>query len=106
MSQSYKVTPIYSLNSNDFDSFEKYEEQYEKNCSFVEYIILSKHIPLYDRINAITNKMELFDGYLSNILNAFCSKLTFDFVIFDDGHCGFIKPNGDWIKINVDKSKL
>ena len=103
---SYKVTPIYSLNVDDFNSFEDYEEQYEKNCSFVEYIIFSKHIPLFERIYAFTNKEYLFDGYLGNILNMFSSNLSLDFVIFDDGHCGFIKPNGDWIKLNVDKNKL
>lgn len=106
MSKSYKVTPIYSLNVTDFNSFEEYEEQYNKNCSFVEYTIFSKHIPLYDRIYAISNKEHLFEGYLSNILNLFCSSLNLDFIIFDDGYCGFIKPNGDWIKLIVDKTNL
>lgn len=106
MSKSYKVTPIFSLDAREFNSFDDYEEQYNTNCSFVEYTILSKHIPICDRMYAVSNKDYLYEGYLGNILGLFCSNLTLDFIVFDDGYCGFIKPNGEWIKLIVDKNNL
>lgn len=103
MEMSYTVTPLYSLSVSDFNSYEEYEEQYNTNCSFVEYTILSKKIPLYTPILSITNDLKVFDGILGNILNYFSSTFSLDFIIFEDGSCGFIKPNGDWIKLNIDR---
>ena len=100
------IIPLYSLNVKDFNSLEDYETKYNENCELVENIILEKNIPLYKPICALTNNMNLFEGLLGSILNYFSATISLDFIVFDDGFCGFIKTDGSWIKLISDKVVL
>lgn len=102
MAISYQVFPICNLNITDFDSFDAYEEQYNNVCSFVEETLREKNISIYRPINAITDEGLVIEGCVEEIVSKFSPSWTLDFVIFDDGSCGFIKPSGSWIKLNVD----
>lgn len=97
-----KIIPLYSLNVKDFNSMEDYETKYDENCDLVENIILEKNIPLHKPICALTNNMNLFEGFLGSILNYFSATLSLDFIVFEDGFCGFIKTDGSWIKLISD----
>lgn len=101
-----KIIPLYSLNVRDFNSIEDYETKYNDSCDLVENIILEKNIPLYKPICALTNNMNLFEGFLGSILNYFSATISLDFIVFDDGFCGFIKTDGSWIKLISDKVVL
>lgn len=101
-----KIIPLYSLNVKDFNSIEDYETKYNENCELVENILLEKNIPLYKPICALTTNMNLFEGFLGSILNYFSATISLDFIVFDDGFCGFIKTDGSWIKLISDKVVL
>lgn len=101
-----KIIPIYSLDVREFNSFEDYEAQYDKNCEFAEYTILSKHIDLHYPIIALTKENKVYEGRLDQILYTLDCNLAVDFIIFEDNYCGFINYNGDWIKLGIDKIDL